>query len=255
MTRQGWLVAIVLGWGASAGAGELVLENGSHLDGELADEVLVLSTPAGPVEVEAGDVVRLSREGAWLRDGRVVRGTLVEGSPVKARTSLGELAIRPDELRLYQGSPRGAPGPGPVPISARVAEGAVTSTAAEAAPVAGNPLPALASYQDPASTAPRPGAPGAPSDSGGYTSVSSMSREGVRWLEVIADSALLRDAFAAAGRVGRVARGQQVMLLDYIDRRLRILNTLVLDGGYWIKVRVPDGREGWIPADTVREAR
>lgn len=105
------------------------------------------------------------------------------------------------------------------------------------------------------SATPSQGSSGTPSNSNGSAPTSGTGREGGRWLEVIADSALLRDAFAAAGRVGRVVRGQQVILVDYIDRRLRILNTLVLDGGYWIKVRGPDGREGWIPADTVREAR
>jgi hypothetical protein len=43
--------------------------------------------------------------------------------------------------------------------------------------------------------------------------------------------------------------------VDSIDRRLRILNLLVFDGGYWVKVRASDGTEGWIPADNVREVR
>lgn len=112
--RPGWAVVVALAWSVSAGAGELVLENGTRLQGELADDVLILSTAGGPVEVAAEDVVQLSRDAAWLRDGRVVRGTL-EGPHVKARTSLGELAIRPDELRLYQGSPKAGATPAAVP--------------------------------------------------------------------------------------------------------------------------------------------
>ena len=49
--------------------------------------------------------------------------------------------------------------------------------------------------------------------------------------------------------------GQQVRYVDSIDRRLRILNLLVFDGGHWVKIRLPDGTEGWVPADTVREVR
>ena len=44
-------------------------------------------------------------------------------------------------------------------------------------------------------------------------------------------------------------------LVDSIDRRLRILNLLVFDGGHWVKIRLSDGTEGWVPADTVREVR
>ena len=39
---------------------------------------------------------------------------------------------------------------------------------------------------------------------------------------------------------------------DFIDRRLRIMNTLVFNGGYWIKVRATDGTEGWLPGTAVR---
>ena len=52
-----------------------------------------------------------------------------------------------------------------------------------------------------------------------------------------------------------MAAGQQVRYVDSIDRRLRILNVLVFDGGYWIKVRVANGTEGWVPAGHVREVR
>jgi hypothetical protein len=49
--------------------------------------------------------------------------------------------------------------------------------------------------------------------------------------------------------------GQQVKYVDSIDRRLRILNLLVFDGGHWVKIRLRDGIEGWVPADNVREVR
>jgi hypothetical protein len=75
-------------------------------------------------------------------------------------------------------------------------------------------------------------------------------------LEVIADDApLRRDAIAAADPVGRVSRGQRVTYVDTIDRRLRVFNVLLFDGGHWVRVRAADGSEGWLPAGTVRETR
>jgi hypothetical protein len=76
-----------------------------------------------------------------------------------------------------------------------------------------------------------------------------------RVYEVVGESALYRDALFSSSRVGRVAAGQQVRYVDSIDRRLRILNLLVFDGGHWVKIRLSDGTEGWVPADTVREVR
>ena len=76
-----------------------------------------------------------------------------------------------------------------------------------------------------------------------------------RTYEVVGESVLYRDALFSSSRVGRVVTGQQVRYVDSIDRRLRILNLLVFDGGHWVKVRLPDGIEGWVPADTVREVR
>jgi hypothetical protein len=72
---------------------------------------------------------------------------------------------------------------------------------------------------------------------------------------VVGESGLYRDALFSSSQVGRVAAGQQVRYVDSIDRRLRILNLLVFDGGYWVKVRLPDGTEGWVPARNVREVR
>jgi hypothetical protein len=71
----------------------------------------------------------------------------------------------------------------------------------------------------------------------------------------VGESELYRDALFSSSRVGRVVAGQQVKYVDSIDRRLRILNLLVFDGGYWVKIRLPDGIEGWVPAEIVREVQ
>jgi hypothetical protein len=73
--------------------------------------------------------------------------------------------------------------------------------------------------------------------------------------EVVGESMVYRDALYSSSRVGRVVSGQQVRYVDSIDRRLRILNVLVFDGGHWVRIRMPDGTEGWVPADSVREVR
>jgi len=75
-------------------------------------------------------------------------------------------------------------------------------------------------------------------------------------LEVItSEIPLHRDALANATAVGTIRRGDQVTYLDSIDRRLWILNTLIFDGGHWIKVRAADGTDGWVPASAVRAVR
>ena len=74
-------------------------------------------------------------------------------------------------------------------------------------------------------------------------------------VEVVNDAVLYRDALFSSAKVGRVESGEHVRYVDSIDRRLRILNLLVFDGGFWVKVRLSDGTEGWVPADTVREVR
>ena len=72
-------------------------------------------------------------------------------------------------------------------------------------------------------------------------------------LEVVVDHSLHRYALENASPIGRVVRGQTVTKVDVIDRRLHIFNRLILHGGHWIKVRVGDGTEGWVPATSVRE--
>lgn len=269
-----WLGAALLvpALAASAGAGEILFTNGSRLEGELANEVLIVSTSSGLVEVAPEQVVLLTRDEIRLRDGRVIRGALV-GGHVKARTALGELAIKPDELRGFRvavsAAPVSSPSPAPSPMGASPAPQGLEPAPRLRGPTGNDAgLPFLAAYQGPAPspvTAPlgsggtAPAASAAPStavaSTGSGGDVSPPTAEGRR-LEVVAgESALYRDAFEKAARVGRVVRGQLVTYLDFIDRRLRILNALIFDGGHWVKVRVADGTEGWLPADRVREAR
>lgn len=244
------LVVLVCG---PVSAGELLFANGSRLAGELSNEALMVSTGSGLLEIAPDDVVTLSRDEIRLRDGRVVRGTLV-GGQIKAQTALGEISVKVDELQAYRaGSPGGAAAPGrgagasaPAPTPSASASSPVASTAQNGSISGG--LPTLASYQDGSGT--RQGSvPPAAFPREAPTASSS------RVLEVLGSSALYRDALFSSSQVGQVAAGQQVRYVDSIDRRLRILNLLVFDGGYWIKVRLPDGTEGWVPAETVREVR
>ena len=64
--------------------------------GTLANEVLMVSTGSAVIEVMPEEIQELSPQEIRLRDGRVVRGTLV-GGRLKATTALGELAIRIEE--------------------------------------------------------------------------------------------------------------------------------------------------------------
>jgi hypothetical protein len=151
----------------------------------------------------------------------VIRGRLV-GSQVTARTALGEISIRLDELQTFRAAGT---------TSTADSRGPAASVATSEAPLA---------MLVPVSTS---------------AGVAAGPVRGQR-LEVLAvESALYRDAFATAGQVGRAFRGELVTYLDFIDRRLRMLNRLIFDGGHWIKVRLADGTEGWLPADTVREVR
>jgi SH3 domain-containing protein len=256
----------LLAW-APAGAGELIFANGSRLTGELSNESLMVSTGAGLVEIAPDEVVVLSREEIRLRDGRVISGTLV-GGQVKARTSLGEIAVKVDELQTYRTSgPAGEPGvgaaqpaasqPGPTSVPAGSTPTSATPVAVSAARsdtgIVGG-LPTIAAYQDASSG--RQGNGTSPSSVQTASLTPSPSTPSAsRLFEIVGESMLYRDALFSSSRVGRVMGGQQVKYVDSIDRRLRILNLLVFDGGHWVKIRLRDGTEGWVPADNVREVR
>jgi hypothetical protein len=243
----------LLGW-APAWAGELLFANGTRMTGELSNEALMVSTGSGLVEIAPDEVVALSREEIRLRDGRVVRGTLV-GGQLKARTSVGEIAVKVDELQSYRATGDAATGAAPAVASQPAAlpgTPAPSGTASAASTGIVGGLPTVAAYQDSKNN--RPGTPAAGVQTAVLTPESSSTPMG-RTYEVVGESSLYRDALSTSSRVGRVVAGQQVRYVDSIDRRLRILNLLVFDGGHWVKVRLPDGMEGWVPADTVREVR
>jgi hypothetical protein len=231
------LVGMLCMGGALVGpvaAGELALENGSRLEADLASEVLVVATASGPVEVLPETVGLVTPGEVRLKDGRILQGTLV-GGRLRARTALGDLTVKVEDLRLFRAD------------DFMTAGEAESPGRAAAAPVesAGSDLPSVALFQ-PAAPTPAP----APAVAAVPASVPARAR---RVGLVVAESALYRDALAA-NPVGRVTRGETVLYLDSIDRRLRIFNTVVLDAGHWIKVRAADGTVGWVPASTLRRA-
>ena len=227
------LVLLLIG---EVGAGELILANGSQLNGELTNEMLVVSTGSELIALAPEQVSAITSGELRLRDGRIVRGTLV-GGHLTVRTSVGEIAVKPDELRAYRAHGEAAVALDP----------AAWPTDAALAPATRTPAAAVAAIP-PAVSLPAPPA----STSTGYGR--ALGR-GVQ-LEVIADDTpLRRDAIAAADPVGRVSRGQRVTYVDTVDRRLRMFNVLLFDGGHWVRVRAVDGTEGWLPAWTVRESR
>lgn len=271
------LLALV--FASMATAGEILLANGSRLEGELANEMLMISTGSGLLEVSPDQILALTRDEIRLKDGRVIRGTLV-GGQLKTRTALGEIAIKADELKAFRATtsePQAATGP-PAPRPLRSTPGSApralppdsSSPVEPPSTSLSDGLPALTLYQgtlsppEPARPPASAGAPAAVEPSATHpvvgalppsTSAPAPSIHGRSLVVVAGESALYRDAYATASRVGRVVRGQLVTYLDFIDRRLHILNALIFDGGHWIKVRVVDGTEGWVPADTVREVR
>ncbi len=119
MTRWCGAGALVLALATSASAGEIVFKNGSRLAGEIATQALLVSTGADVVEIAPGDIAVLTPEEVRLKDGRVVRGTLV-GGRLRTRTDLGELAIELDQLQLFRAEPAPAPAPpsAPTPVAA-----------------------------------------------------------------------------------------------------------------------------------------
>jgi len=130
VAATGFVLAVVAG----AGAGEIVLKNGSRLSGELANESMLVSTSSGALEVAGSDIRVLTPTEVRLKDGRVIQGTIV-GQTVRARTPLGELAIQLDELASFRAEPDTPPRP-------ETAPGVV---AAAPSPVAPGPTPPASS--------------------------------------------------------------------------------------------------------------
>jgi len=270
MRHVGTLVMLVA-LTAPATAGELVFVNGSRLQGDLANETIVVSTGSDLVELAPETIGLLSRAEIRLKDGRILRGTLV-GGRLKARTPLGELAVKADELELFRADGFTLPAPPPVTSAPTPASAVPAPVPAAVQPAAPPPPVVVASAAPPTSVdsglppvslyqhTPPPSRPAA-SVAGPPTVVASTSEAAVlaplvtgpRLEVVIEESLLYRDALTNATPIGRVMRGQQVTYVDSIDRRLQMFNMVIFNGGHWIKVRVPNGTEGWVPAATVRE--
>jgi hypothetical protein len=231
MRRTGIMAVLVVALAVPVAAGELVLTNGTRLGADLADVTVLVSTGTDVVEVSPETIGFLTPREVRLKDGRVLRGTLV-GGQLRTLTTMGELAVRVEELQSFQAQEPTPAAPQP-----------------DAAPPA-SASPASASRPSPA---PQPAVtPLRVSTTSGPTAVLARPMPGLI-LEVVSDQSLLRDAITNAGTIGRVVRGQTVIKVDVIDRRLHIFKRLIFDGGHWIKVRVGDGTEGWVPAATVRE--
>jgi len=134
---RGWggALVLILAGANIAGAGEFLLANGSRVEGALANEVLMVSTGSAVIELTPEEIQELTPQEIRLRDGRVVRGTLV-GGRLKATTALGELAIRIEDLKVYRAGdavaavPAGSGPPSPGPATAP----AVTAPAPPASP-------------------------------------------------------------------------------------------------------------------------
>lgn len=248
-----WAVSVALLACGPAAAGELIFANGNRLEGELSNEALMVSTGSGLIEVAPDEISALTRDEVRLRDGRVIQGTLV-GGQIKARTSLGEISIKVDDLQSYRASAVSADASAGSQPAVKSTPGVAATSAGPAATSTGivGGLPTVAAYQDPTGRQPS-GATGPGVQKTVLTPDTPAS--GSRTYEVVGESVLYRDALFSSSRVGRVAPGQQVRYVDSIDRRLRILNLLVFDGGHWVKIRLADGTEGWVPADSVREVR
>jgi hypothetical protein len=294
-------LAVLVLFAAPAMAGELLLANGSRVAGELAGDVLMVSTGADLIEVSAEEVGVLTPAEIQLKDGRVIKGSVV-GGRLTARTPLGELSIDTAELRAFRAegfartsapgsmpvasarvAPEVAPAPPPAPATpVPAASAAVAPTpaspapppadpagppasaatppapeATEAARAPGNGLPPVSLYQPPPAAeavSPRP----APALHAAVTTPAlpppTNGRRGI--LEVIVAEGVLRPNAVHGGQpVGKVQRGERLTYLDSVDRRLRVFNALVFDGGHWVKVRAEDGTVGWLPASTVRDVR
>lgn len=101
MARWVGVLGLLLAAAGSTGAGELVFRSGSRIAGELSNETLMISTGGAVIEIVPEQVAVLTADEIRLRDGRVLRGTLV-GGRFKARTDLGELGIKVDDLEVFR---------------------------------------------------------------------------------------------------------------------------------------------------------
>ncbi len=271
------VIAIVLLGLTPVSAGEILLANGSQLEGELAMDVILVSTGSDLVEVMPDQVESLVPGEVHLKGGRIVHGTII-GGVLKVRTPLGEMGLKLEELRRY--SARAGTGPTPTETVATRPPGPPEATGT-VSPPAPTPLaqPVATSRatvpEAPASAPPTPTAPASAPEAPTTAVLASkethapgqialvprgngaVAAPGVHRLRVVAPTATLRrDAYSRAEVLGTVRRGEQVAYLDSIDRRLQLpwFNT-VLDWGYWIKVKAPDGLEGWVQADALEEVR
>jgi hypothetical protein len=256
-------LALVLGAADPASAGQIILRSGQAITGTLAATSLAVAVPSGVIEVAAEQIIVLMPGEVRLRDGQVISGEPV-GGVLKLETVRGEIVVSTADLRFYRADGEGTS----TPESLRGGSGlplvsAYQGTAPPDVPEAAggqHGLPVVESYQAGASSPP-PGSD--PSAAGPVVATLGASSPkpgpgdegpvpGKRLEVVVGESPVYRDAYATARRVGRVEQGEQLVAVDFIDRRLRVMNTLVLDGGYWVKVRAADGTEGWVPGKTVR---
>jgi hypothetical protein len=243
MTRLGSiLVSIALA--VPVTAGELSLTTGARLDAELTGGPVLVSIGTDVVEVNPEAIGLVIPGEIRLKDGRVLAGTLV-GGRLRTRTAVGELAVPVEALQSFraEGFVEAASGASPAPETVAPQPGAepvASVTPASTAQPARTAQPVVTSVRV--------------STTSGPTAVLARPVPGPL-MEVVADQSLFRDALTNASEIGRVIRGQTVTKIDAIDRRLTIFNRVIFDGGYWIKVRVGDGTEGWVPATSVREVR
>ena len=91
------------------------------------------------------------------------------------------------------------------------------------------------------------------SNPGGWTAGRGADPVACRLAVAVAEYPLRRDAVGAAPIVGHVASGEELTVLDFIDRRFRFRGHVVFDFGNWRKVRTQPGDVGWLPAAEVRE--
>jgi hypothetical protein len=141
-------LGLLMGLPLGAVAGELVLTNGQRVTADLLNDTLLVSTGTDLVEIDPTQVVRLTPREIRLRDGRVLSATVV-GGRIRARTPLGELAVKIDDIESFQIAPPAvapptAATPTPAPASTPPAPAPVTPAPAPAAPAAAAPAPAAA---------------------------------------------------------------------------------------------------------------